>query len=209
MFKQVIGAGFLIALVSVEGVAAPADPVPVPRPRPTPPILAAIATVDPTPIAPPAVSVPDSTLKPGPALGSDSGLPMPRWAALSSDRVNMRTGPGSRYPISWSYARRGLPVEIVAEYEYWRKIRDHEGTEGWVHKSMLSGKRQALIVGGIRDIYEKPNRDADIDIQAEAGVQVKLVACKDQTWCEIQVAGAKGFVERTALWGLYPGEIIK
>lgn len=142
-------------------------------------------------------------------IGADSGLPVPRWVALASDRVNMRTGPGPRYPISWSYQRRGLPVEIVDEHEYWRQIREQDGTKGWVHKSMLTGKRSALVMGGIRDIRDQPSPVGDIEIQAEPGVQVRLLACRDAIWCEVQLAGRKGFMAREGLWGLYPDETFK
>ncbi len=142
-------------------------------------------------------------------IGADSGLPVPRWVALASDRVNMRTGPGPRYPISWSYQRRGLPVEIVDEHEYWRQIREQDGTKGWVHKSMLTGKRSALVMGEIRDIRDQPSPVGDIEIQAEPGVQVRLLACRDTIWCEVQLAGRKGFMARDGLWGLYPGETFK
>jgi SH3-like domain-containing protein len=142
-------------------------------------------------------------------IGADSGLPLPRWVALASDRVNMRTGPGPRYPISWSYQRRGLPVEIVDEHEYWRQIREQDGTKGWVHKSMLTGKRSALVMGSIQDVRDQPSPVGDVEVQAEPGVQVRLLACRDAVWCEVQVAGRKGFMAREGLWGLYPGETFK
>ena len=76
--------------------------------------------------------------------GGVTGLPLPRFVTLSSGKINMRVGPGSRYPIEWVYTRRGMPVEIVAEYELWRKVRDVDGTEGWVLKHMVSSKRGAI-----------------------------------------------------------------
>src|SRR5215471_20860346 len=79
----------------------------------------------------------------GPRKGS--GLPIPRFATLKSDEVNVRTGPGSRYPVDWVFKRKGMPVEIVAEYEVWRKIRDWQGASGWVHQSLLTGKRSFII----------------------------------------------------------------
>ena len=39
-----------------------------------------------------------------------------------------------------------MPVEIIAEYEAWRKVRDWEGTEGWMHQSLLSGQRTAIVM---------------------------------------------------------------
>jgi SH3-like domain-containing protein len=78
---------------------------------------------------------------------AEAGLALPRFVSLRSDEVNLRTGPGTNYPVEWVYVRRGLPVEIIAEFDNWRKVRDIEGTVGWIHKSLLSGKRMAVILG--------------------------------------------------------------
>ncbi len=137
--------------------------------------------------------------------GSDSGLPVPRFVSLGADKVNARTGPGSRYPIAWQYQRRGLPVEVVAEYEYWRRIRDRDGTETWVHKNLTSGKRYALVDGTVRELHKKPDPNSDVLLSAEPGVQARLKKC-DESWCQVEIAGAKGWMPRSHLWGLYPGE---
>lgn len=75
------------------------------------------------------------------AQNKSPGLPLPRFASLRADKTNMRTGSGVRYPIDWVYQRPGLPVEIIAEYGNWRKVRDWLGAQGWAHQSMPSGKR--------------------------------------------------------------------
>lgn len=173
------------------------------------PLLAAEATKPPlTPVSttPPATNsaTPPSDL---PERGVDSGLPLPRFVSLAAEKVNARTGPGSRYPIAWQYQRRGLPVEVVAEYEYWRRIRDHEGIETWVHKNLTSGKRYAMVEGGVRALYRKPDENADVLLTAEAGVQARLRKCPDAMWCQVEIAGTRGWMPRAWLWGLYPGEI--
>ena len=76
----------------------------------------------------------------------ESGLTLPRFVSLRASEVNMRTGPGTRYPIAWVYKQRNLPVEIVDEFDTWRRIRDWEGSEGWVHQSMLHGRRSIMVV---------------------------------------------------------------
>lgn len=138
--------------------------------------------------------------------GADSGLPLPRFVSLAADKVNARTGPGSRYPIAWQYQRRGLPVEVVAEYEYWRRIRDHDGTETWVHKNLTSGKRFAVVDGTPRNLFKKPDTAADVLLTAEAGVQARLRKCPDLAWCQVEIAGTRGWMPRSHLWGLYPNE---
>lgn len=140
--------------------------------------------------------------------GPDSGLPLPRFVSLASDKVNARTGPGSRYPIAWQYQRRGLPVEVVAEFEYWRRIRDRDGTETWVHKNLTSGKRYAIVDGTVRALFKKPDPNAETLLEAEPGVQARLRKCAE-AWCQVEIAGTRGWMPRAHLWGVYPAESIE
>src|SRR5262249_31160324 len=107
----------------------------------------------------------------GPVLGAQppasaqrkgSGLPLPRLATLKSDEANVRTGPCSRYPIDWVFKRKGMPVEIVAEYDNWRKIRDWQGASGWVYQGLLTGKRSFIIPTRVAKLYKTPATAADV-----------------------------------------------
>lgn len=142
---------------------------------------------------------------PGATTGAVTGLPVPRFVSLSADKVNARVGPGTNYPINWVYNRRHLPVEVIAEYELFRKIRDHDGAESWVHKNLLSGRRYALITGGTRMLREEPAEDAAVAMMAEGGVQGRLLACKGG-WCLVEIQGNKGYAPRSYLWGVYADE---
>jgi len=135
----------------------------------------------------------------------ESGLPIPRFVSLRADEVNLRTGPGVRYPVDWVVQRRGLPVEVVAEFEAWRKIRDQEGVEGWVNKAMLSGRRTILVTGDIRTIRRNRSADAPAVARVEPGVVARLVKC-DESWCKVEVDSYEGWLQRDELWGLYPNE---
>lgn len=144
----------------------------------------------------------------GAKTGGVTGLPVPRFVSLAADKVNARVGPGTNYPISWVYNRRNLPVEVVAEYELFRKIRDSEGTESWVHKNLLSGRRYILITGGTRVVRERPEEDAAVALMAEGGVQGRLLSCKG-AWCQVDIKGNKGYVPRGYLWGVYADETVE
>ena len=144
-----------------------------------------------------------------PALAetATSGLPIPRFVTLKASETNVRSGPGTRYPISWVYRRASLPVEVVDEYDLWRKVRDIEGTTGWVHKSMLDGKRTVLIAGGAPQVVRRdPKSDAKPLLKSEPMVIAKLMECEKE-WCRIQISGRKGWIEKTHLWGVYPDEV--
>ncbi len=137
-----------------------------------------------------------------------TGMPVPRFASLKSDEVNMRSGPGQRYPIVWVYKRKAMPVEITAEFDTWRRIRDVHGAEGWVLQGMLSGKRMVLVVGKtMQPVFKKNEANSTLRGQAEPGVQGKAIKC-DEQWCKIEFDSVKGYMKRESLWGLYPAEKI-
>jgi len=140
--------------------------------------------------------------------GETSGLPLPRFVSLRSDEVNLRTGPGVRYPIDWIYLRKDLPVEVVAEFEAWRKIRDWEGAEGWVHQSMLTGRRMMVVVGGEPHLLRGSDADsAEAVAQVGPGVLGRLLQCpRNRDFCRVEVGQAQGWLRRDQLWGVYKGE---
>jgi SH3-like domain-containing protein len=135
------------------------------------------------------------------------GLPVPRFVSLKSDRVNARAGPGQRYPVEWVFVRRGLPVEVVAESDLWRRVRDMEGVEGWVHKGLLSGQRTAVIRGPqTRALRREPDEAASAVAQAEPGVIGRLHRCRGG-WCQLSVGERnKGWIRRNQIWGVYTDE---
>jgi SH3-like domain-containing protein len=139
-----------------------------------------------------------------PAQAQDEALPLPRFVSLKADEVYMRAGPGKTYPINWVYTRKGLPVEIIKEYDQWRYVRDIDGTEGWIHRTLLSGTRTVIISEPlVRTAYSGPSRDDAAVFRAEPGVQGNLIDC-DGDWCRIEVEGIKGWLPMSELFGVYP-----
>jgi len=141
-----------------------------------------------------------------------SGLPLPRFVSLKSSRVNVRRGPGQDYDVAWSYAKAGLPIEIVQEFENWRKIRDWEGSEGWVFHSLLSGRRTGIVApwttGERFAVREEPNDAAKVVAQLESRVVTDVARC-DGAWCEVRGEGYSGWMEQDNLWGVYPQEVVE
>jgi SH3-like domain-containing protein len=137
-----------------------------------------------------------------------SGLPLPRYVSLAKARVNLRKGPGLRYPIDWVYKRSDLPVEIIAEFDTWRQIRDWEGTVGWVHGNMLQGKRSIMITERTRTLRQNPLEDAPALLHAEAGVVGRLIECASG-WCRVEIAGTRGWLKSHDFFGAYPEEVVK
>jgi SH3-like domain-containing protein len=145
-------------------------------------------------------------------VGAATGLPVPRYVSLKSDRVNLREGPSKEHRTSWVFQRAGLPVEITGEFEIWRKIRDSEGTEGWVLHSLLSGRRTGLVApwkkGEILILYGQPNQQANIAAKLQTGVIGNIKNC-DGAWCRIFGEGFDGYLPQANLWGVYPNEKVE
>lgn len=146
-----------------------------------------------------------------------SGLPLPRFVSLKSDRVNMRSGPGTEYPTTWVFKRIGMPVEVLKEFEGWRQIRDAEGTTGWVLGTNLSGRRTVVVQPwdfkpGQPPVQTQLTDDADPKARVvavlEAGVFGSVMTCTGR-WCRIVVGEIRGYIEQKRLWGVYDGEVLK
>ena len=141
-----------------------------------------------------------------------TGLPLPRFVTLKADKVNVRRGPSSDHPVAFVFQRKGMPVEITAEFENWRKIRDSDGAEGWILQSMLSGRRNAYVAGwdgNVKpiDLHTAPKSQSGITARLSPGVLATISAC-DGTWCEVTAGDYEGYAEQSRLWGVYPGEVV-
>ena len=132
-----------------------------------------------------------------------------RFSSLRSGSVHVHVGPGNNYPIEWKFIRQGLPVEIIADFDTWRRIRDHQGTEGWVHKSLLSGKRTIIVIGNIQNLYEKPDSQSAVVARMEPGVTATIKEIQPN-WCKVEIRNDqgrfKGWVLRKDVWGIYADE---
>jgi SH3-like domain-containing protein len=149
-----------------------------------------------------------------PAAGQSSGLPIPRFVSLKADRVNVRGGPARDHDVGWVFTRSGLPVEVTAEYDNWRRIRDWEGAEGWVYHSLLSGRRTVMVTANPRDrdallpLRENAETAAAIVARVQPGVVGAVKKCTG-AWCRIAGPGYDGWIEQVRLFGVYPGEKVE
>ncbi len=152
------------------------------------------------------------------------GLPLPRFATLKSATVNLRQGPGTHFPRLWQYRRRHLPIEIIDEYGAWRRVRDQDGTSGWILASLLSGKRYVMLVATDTShaVRRAPDAQSGIITFAESGALAQVLTCQDG-WCALKFSTAyhngkarqksnwfapatRGWLARDALWGVYDFE---
>jgi SH3-like domain-containing protein len=137
---------------------------------------------------------------------------LPRFVSLKSDRVNVRRGPSSDHAIAWVYNRKNLPVEIIAEFEHWRRVRDSDGEEGWVYQSLLTGRRTAIVAPWIKGktvpMLHDPASEASVVALLGPGVIGEVVSCSG-SWCRLDIEGHEGWIDQAMLWGVYPGETIE
>ncbi len=133
--------------------------------------------------------------------GPVTNLPMPRYVSMKASEANMRRGPSLTHRVDWVLTRRDMPLEVIGEYGHWRRVRDKDGASGWVHYSLLSGARTVIVETDLLGLRAKPEQDAMVKAYVEAGVVASLGEC-DPDWCKISADGFKGWVEKSALWGV-------
>jgi SH3-like domain-containing protein len=216
--QKAVWRGLLMAsvLIGLAGGALAQDrPRTDPVPRPL--TLAALETTAqpaPTP-APASAAVPDeaqpiedvaATSPPrDPAVGSVTGFPIPRYVSIKAAEANARRGPSRSHRIDWVFQRRNMPVMVVAEHGHWRRVIDRDGAGGWVHYTLLSGERTAIVEAERLTLHQRPDRASMVRAEAEQGVIGTLRQCRVD-WCEMEVGGFRGWVEARGLWGVDPGE---
>lgn len=174
-------------------------------------LAGALATIG---LAATSIATPLSIASAQTAAVGPSGLPLPRFVSLKSGRVNLRIGPGLNYPVDWLYLKSGVPMEIIQEFDNWRRVRDAEGAEGWINQSLLSGRRTAIAAPWQRGketellLRLQPDTSSRIIAKLEPGVIGNIRSCDGQ-WCEMEFAGHRGWLSQTQIWGAYPGESYK
>ena len=187
-----------------SGEHKPADRKPSPKPvrkPPTPVHPAPAPAPAPAPVEPPPAE---------PGKGSNTGMPLPRFAALRSDEVNFRSGPGPRYPIDWVYKRRDLPVQIEREFDIWRLVQDPSGNKGWVNRATLTERRTAVVTGSERVLRQAANETTGPVAMLKPGVILRLRSCEATSeWCQAQIGDYRGYIKRSEIWGVLPGEVIQ
>lgn len=154
-------------------------------------------------------------------LGSSTGLPIPRFVVLKSQEVNLRKGPNVKYPIVWTYQRKGYPMEVIAEFENWRKLRDRDGSEGWVHENLITGIRNAVVTDlnyktklpytNRTDevvVFRYPDESSYPMFRAELGAILKVKKCEAE-WCMVKTELGNGWINKINLWGVYKDEVFK
>ena len=179
----------VLILAAAPSWATPSKAIPEARPKPF-----LEAALQPAVTAAPAQRI------------APSGLPVPRWVSVKAGRVNVRRGPSFDQDVVWIYVRAGVPVEIIAEFDTWRRIRDASGDTGWVKAAMLEGRRNVIVTGRVNTaMLAQAKADAEVVAYAAPGLQARLKGC-DGEWCEISARGFDGFVTRDRLWGVYSDE---
>nr|WP_319249199.1 SH3 domain-containing protein [uncultured Celeribacter sp.] len=156
----------------------------------------------------PVTAIPETTPAQPAKRGPVTNLPLPRFVSLKADEANVRRGPSLSHRIDWVFTHRGYPLEVIAEYGHWRRVRDIEGAVGWIHYSLISGVRTALVSDDTITVYSRSDTQSRINARAEKGAILRLLECSI-SWCRISAQGQKGWVEKTGLWGVKSGEILE
>jgi SH3-like domain-containing protein len=205
-----VAAWVVLGLLASSGAFA-AGKIPVPKVKPPVPPVAQPQAPDadtaeapaPAPAAPGDKPTPKQTMK----SSHETNLPLPRFASMRKGEAYVRVGPGTRFPIDWVFTRKDMPIEILAENDVWRQIRDWEGTVGWVLSSQLAGRRMVIVKGEVGTLRNDPSTTADPVAHIEPGVIGRLIECPvPGDWCRIEVNDIRGWIHRGEVFGVYPTE---
>ena len=207
-----VACAWMTATLALSGAVAAQDR-PQTQPVPRPITLAAlqtdaaapVPTMTPAPVAEPEVAADAPATPHDPRIGSVTGFPIPRYVSIKAAEANARRGPSRSHRIDWVFQRRNMPVMVVAEHGHWRRVVDRDGVGGWVHYTLLSGERTAIVEVDRLPLYTRPDTGSLVRAEAEQGVIGSLRACRGD-WCEMEVGGFRGWVETSGLWGVDPGE---
>jgi len=198
-----------VALALAGAAGAQDRPQTQPMPRPVAMTAAVAAGGAPVIETPAALQSLAPAAAPGasgdPRVGSVTGFPIPRYVSIKASEANARRGPSRSHRIDWVFQRRGMPVMVVAEHGHWRRVVDRDGAGGWIHYTLLSGERTAIVEVERLQLFQRPDRASLVRAEAERGVIGGLRQCAAD-WCEMEVGGFRGWVETRALWGVDPGE---
>lgn len=154
-------------------------------------------------------------------VGIVTGLPIPRFVVLKSSDTNLRKGPNVKFPIVWSYKRKGYPMQLVAEFENWRKLRDYDGAEGWIHENLITGARNVMFTANHYKtkksmylernseliLFRYPDENSYPMARIQLGAIGKLRKCQKE-WCNIRVENTTGWALKSNLWGVLEKEIL-
>jgi len=155
-------------------------------------------------------AAPDPGTGPGPAMGAVTKLPVPRFVTLRSDQVNFRAGPGFQYPVTWTYQRSGLPVEIIGEFDVWRQVLAPDGGTGWVHAATIRPRRGFYITAPQAVLRSSPDDASGAVAYLDQGVSGDLLTCDSGVdYCKATTGHETGYLARADFWGVFPGETVK
>ena len=142
------------------------------------------------------------------AAEGEASLPVPRFVSLRSDRVNLRAGPGNQYPIEWVLTKKDMPVQIIAQFEHWRRIQTSDGTKGWVQEHMVTGKRTVIVKeGDVRPVYQLGDPASPVVARAAPGAVARLLECRGPM-CRVEADNISGWIRRPDIWGVFPDETV-
>ena len=204
------------AMIWAAGAVAAQEVVrPQPRPVALVPAMAEVAppaAEDVPALAAPVQPAPVAATKPAvvrdPNRGAVTNLPLPRFVSLKGREGNARRGPGLTHRIDWVFTRAGMPLKITAEFEHWRRVEDAEGVGGWVHYSLLSGVRSALVAVDVAEFRARPSDEAEVRFMAERNVVGWVDECLPD-WCHLSIESGDGWVRKASLWGVLPDETVE
>ncbi len=122
-----------------------------------------------------------------------------QYLSLRTEGANGRRGPGLEHRIDWIYERAGLPLLVLGESGPWRRVRDPDGAEVWMHMRNLDARAMAYVRTAA-EMRRNPRPNSGVKAHLDPGVIGALTGCENG-WARVAVGGRVGWVDPAALWG--------
>ena len=124
----------------------------------------------------------------------------PKYASIKKERAYSRHNASFDAPLEWIYQKKNLPILIIDKYDVWKKVRDIEGTEGWIHTSMISNKK-TFINNKEQNLLKYKDNSKIVNAIVKKGVVGKIINC-NEIFCKVKIKPYRGWIEKKYLWGI-------
>lgn len=123
-----------------------------------------------------------------------------QMVSVSSDEVNLRTGPGREHPSEWILGQ-GYPLRVVGSRGDWLEVRDFENDKGWIYKPLTDSTPYHIVKVKVANLRNQPTTRSRIIGRLAYGDTLKTLE-RTSGWVKVQrKGGLRGWVARRLLWG--------
>ncbi len=119
--------------------------------------------------------------------------------AVKSNIANIRSEPNTKSDTLWQ-VEKYHPLLVVDKTGAWYAIKDLDGHQGWIHRSLLDKTPTVVVRVRLCNVRTGPGTQYDIAFPANKGVPFKVLEKKGR-WTKVQHAdGDGGWIFNSLIW---------